>query len=54
MITVTYKKGIQRETDLTNAQCSIPNSHRMGTENWELSIDQILCLLIRNRNHETT
>src|SRR5437773_2391207 len=33
----------------TNAQCSIPNSHRMGIEHWELSIGQIVCFLIRDR-----
>jgi hypothetical protein len=35
--------GIQGKTDLINAQFQIPNSHRMGAENWELSIDQIPC-----------
>ena len=34
---------------LTNAQFSIPNSHRIGTEHWELSIGQIVCFLIRDR-----
>ena|SRR5437660_2134307 len=34
---------------LTNAQFSIPNSHRMGIEHWELSIGQIVCFLIRDR-----
>src|SRR5437667_555639 len=34
---------------LTNAQFSMPNSHRMGIEHWELSIGKIVCFLIRDR-----
>jgi len=34
------------EQALTNAQFSIPNSHRMGIEHWELSIGQIVWFLI--------
>jgi hypothetical protein len=42
--------------DLTNVQCSIPNSHPMGIEHWELSIGQILpsclCVLFGGPLHE--
>jgi hypothetical protein len=43
---VVNTAGTTNTNHLTDAQCSIPNSHPMRIENWELRIGQMTCLCV--------